>query len=428
MLDLKLIRKNFEYVKERLKTRGEEYARLVEEVYNLDKKKREIQKEVENLRALLNKKSKEYGRLKREGKEDPSLKEELASLKKQLARLEEELKQLEEKLKDLLLRIPNIPHPSVPVGEDENDNVEIRRWGNPPKFDFEPLPHWEIGKKLGILDFDRAAKLSGSRFVVKKGIGARLVRALINFMLDRHTSRGYEEVYVPHLVKPEILIGTGQLPKFEEDLFKCERDNLYLIPTAEVPLTNLHREEILKEEDLPIYYTAYTPCYRREAGSYGRDIKGLIRLHQFDKVELVKIVKPEDSYEELEKLVRDAEEILQALELPYRVVELCTGDLGFSAAKTYDLEVWMPSYNRYREISSCSNCEDFQARRMKLRYKTKDGKNVLCHTLNGSGLAVGRTLAAILENFQQKDGSVVIPDALRPYMGGLEVIKPPEGE
>ncbi len=428
MLDLKLIRKNFEYVKERLKTRGEEYARLVEEVYNLDKKKREIQKEVENLRALLNKKSKEYGRLKREGKEDPSLKEELASLKKQLAQLEEELKQLEEKLKDLLLRIPNIPHPSVPVGEDENDNVEIRRWGNPPKFDFEPLPHWEIGKKLGILDFDRAAKLSGSRFVVKKGIGARLVRALINFMLDRHTSRGYEEVYVPHLVKPEILIGTGQLPKFEEDLFKCERDNLYLIPTAEVPLTNLHREEILKEEDLPIYYTAYTPCYRREAGSYGRDIKGLIRLHQFDKVELVKIVKPEDSYEELEKLVRDAEEILQALELPYRVVELCTGDLGFSAAKTYDLEVWMPSYNRYREISSCSNCEDFQARRMKLRYKTKDGKNVLCHTLNGSGLAVGRTLAAILENFQQKDGSVVIPDALRPYMGGLEVIKPPEGE
>ncbi len=428
MLDLKLIRKNFEYVKERLKTRGEEYARLVEEVYNLDKKKREIQKEVENLRALLNKKSKEYGRLKREGKEDPSLKEELASLKKQLARLEEELKQLEEKLKDLLLRIPNIPHPSVPVGEDESDNVEIRRWGNPPKFDFEPLPHWEIGKKLGILDFDRAAKLSGSRFVVKKGLGARLVRALINFMLDRHTARGYEEVYVPHLVKPEILIGTGQLPKFEEDLFKCERDNLYLIPTAEVPLTNLHREEILKEEDLPIYYTAYTPCYRREAGSYGRDIKGLIRLHQFDKVELVKIVKPEDSYEELEKLVRDAEEILQALELPYRVVELCTGDLGFSAAKTYDLEVWMPSYNRYREISSCSNCEDFQARRMKLRYKTKDGKNVLCHTLNGSGLAVGRTLAAILENFQQKDGSVVIPDALRPYMGGLEVIKPPEGE
>jgi seryl-tRNA synthetase len=428
MLDLKLIRKNFEYVKERLKTRGEEYARLVEEVYNLDKKKREIQKEVENLRALLNKKSKEYGRLKREGKEDPSLKEELASLKKQLAQLEEELKQLEEKLKDLLLRIPNIPHPSVPVGEDENDNVEIRRWGNPPKFDFEPLPHWEIGKKLGILDFDRAAKLSGSRFVVKKGIGARLVRALINFMLDIHTSRGYEEVYVPHLVKPEILIGTGQLPKFEEDLFKCERDNLYLIPTAEVPLTNLHREEILKEEDLPIYYTAYTPCYRREAGSYGRDIKGLIRLHQFDKVELVKIVKPEDSYEELEKLVRDAEEILQALELPYRVVELCTGDLGFSAAKTYDLEVWMPSYNRYREISSCSNCEDFQARRMKLRYKTKDGKNVLCHTLNGSGLAVGRTLAAILENFQQKDGSVVIPHALRPYMGGLEVIKPPEGE
>jgi len=424
MLDLKQIRKNYQEIRRRLATRGEEYAKLLDEVYQLDKRKREIQKEVEQLRALLNKKSKEYGRLKREGKEDENLKRELAEIKEKLKALEEELKTLEEKLNDLLLRIPNVPHPSVPVGEDENDNVEIRRWGEPPQFDFEPKPHWEIGEKLGILDFERGAKLSGSRFVVKKGLGAKLVRALINFMLDMHAERGYEEVYVPHLVKPEILIGTGQLPKFEEDLFKCERDNLYLIPTAEVPLTNLHREEILKEEDLPIYYTAYTPCYRREAGSYGRDIKGLIRLHQFDKVELVKITKPEESYNELEKLVNDAERILRALKLPYRVVELCTGDLGFSAAKTYDLEVWMPSYNRYREISSCSNCEDFQARRMKLRYKTKEGKNVLCHTLNGSGLAVGRTLAAILENYQQKDGSVVIPEALRPYLGGLEVIEP----
>ncbi len=424
MLDLKLIRKNFEEVKKRLATRGEEYVKLLEEVYNLDKRKRELQKEVESLRALINRKSKEYGRLKREGKEDEALKEELASLKEKLGKYEEELKLLEERLQNLLLRIPNLPHPSVPVGKDETENVEIRRWGEPPKFDFEPKPHWEIGEKLGILDFERGAKLSGSRFVVKKGLGAKLVRALINLMLDLHAERGYEEVYVPHLVKPEILIGTGQLPKFEEDLFKCERDNLYLIPTAEVPLTNLHREEILKEDDLPIYYTAYTPCYRREAGSYGRDIKGLIRLHQFDKVELVKIVKPESSYEELERLVSDAERVLQVLGLPYRVVELCTGDLGFSAAKTYDLEVWMPFYNRYREISSCSNCEDFQARRMKLRYKSKGGKNILCHTLNGSGLAVGRTLAAILENYQQKDGSVVVPEALRPYLGGLEVIKP----
>ena len=424
MLDIKLIRKHYEEVRKRIATRGEEYAKLVDRVYELDRRKRELQREVENLRALLNRKSKEYGRLKREGKEDETLKGELAKIKETLKGLEEELKHLEEELKDLLLRIPNLPHPSVPVGKDENDNVEIRRWGEPPKFDFEPKPHWELGEKLGILDFERGAKLSGSRFVVKRGLGARLVRALINFMLDLHGDRGYVEMYVPHLVKPEILIGTGQLPKFEEDLFKCERDNLYLIPTAEVPLTNLHREEILKEEDLPIYYTAYTPCYRREAGSYGRDIKGLIRLHQFDKVELVKITKPEDSYEELEKLVVDAERVLQELELPYRVVELCTGDLGFSAAKTYDLEVWMPSYNRYREISSCSNCEDFQARRMKLRYKSKEGKNILCHTLNGSGLAVGRTLAAILENYQQEDGSVVIPKALRPYLGGIDVIKP----
>ncbi len=427
MLDIKLIRKHYEEVRRRIATRGEEYAKLVDRVYELDRRKRELQKEVENLRALLNRKSKEYGRLKREGKEDETLKEELAKIKETLKGLEEELKRVEEELNDLLLRIPNLPHPSVPIGEDENDNVEVRRWGEPPKFDFEPKPHWELGERLGILDFERGAKLSGSRFVVKRGLGARLVRALINFMLDLHGERGYVEIYVPHLVKPEILVGTGQLPKFEEDLFKCERDNLYLIPTAEVPLTNLHREEILKEEDLPIYYTAYTPCYRREAGSYGRDIKGLIRLHQFDKVELVKITKPEESYEELEKLVADAERVLQELELPYRVVELCTGDLGFSAAKTYDLEVWMPSYNRYREISSCSNCEDFQARRMKLRYKSKEGKNILCHTLNGSGLAVGRTLAAILENYQQEDGSVVIPKALRPYLGGLEVIKP-QGE
>ncbi|HIP98799.1 MAG TPA: serine--tRNA ligase [Aquifex aeolicus] len=424
MLDLRLIRKNYGEVRQRIATRGEEYVKLVDEVYRLDKEKREIQKEVESLRALLNKKSREYGKLKREGKEDENLKRELSQIKENLSRLEEKLKLLEEELYQTLLRIPNLPHPTVPVGRDENDNVEVRKWGEPPKFNFNPKPHWELGEYLGILDFEKGTKLSGSRFVVKRGLGARLVRALINFMLDLHTKNGYLEMYVPHLVKPEILIGTGQLPKFEEDLFKCERDGLYLIPTAEVPLTNLHRDEILKEEELPIYYTAYTPCYRREAGSYGRDIKGLIRLHQFDKVELVKITTPERSYEELEKLVRDAEKVLQELELPYRVVELCTGDLGFSASKTYDIEVWMPSYNRYREISSCSNCEDFQARRMKLRYKMKNGKNLYCHTLNGSGLAIGRTLAAILENYQQEDGSVSVPKALRPYLGGLEVIEP----
>jgi len=424
MLDLKLIRENLEEVKKRIATRGEQYAELIEKIYKKDIERRNLQKEVDNLRALINKKSKEFGKLKRENKlkELENLKKEIEELKNKLGELEKALKEVKEELEDLLLRVPNLPHPSVPIGKDENDNVEIRRWGEIPKFDFEPLPHWELGKRLGIFDFERGTKLSGSRFVVKKGLGARLVRALINFMLDIHINDGFEEVYVPHLVKREILIGTGQLPKFEEDLYKCEKDELYLIPTAEVPLTNLHRGEILKEEDLPIYYTAYTPCYRREAGSYGKDIKGIIRLHQFDKVELVKIVKEDNSYEELEHLVRQAEKVLQKLNLPYRVVELCTGDLGFSAAKTYDLEVWFPSYQRYREVSSCSNCEDFQARRMKLRYKTKEGRKKFCHTLNGSGLAVGRILAAILENFQTKEGKVIIPPALRPYLGGISVI------
>jgi seryl-tRNA synthetase len=424
MLDLKLIRENLEEVKKRIATRGEQYAELIEKIYKKDIERRNLQKEVDNLRALINKKSKEFGKLKRENKlkELENLKKEIEELKNKLGELEKALKEVKEELEDLLLRVPNLPHPSVPIGKDENDNVEIRRWGEIPKFDFEPLPHWELGKRLGIFDFERGTKLSGSRFVVKKGLGARLVRALINFMLDIHINDGFEEVYVPHLVKREILIGTGQLPKFEEDLYKCEKDELYLIPTAEVPLTNLHRGEILKEEDLPIYYTAYTPCYRREAGSYGKDIKGIIRLHQFDKVELVKIVKEDNSYEELEHLVRQAEKVLQKLNLPYRVVELCTGDLGFSAAKTYDLEVWFPSYQRYREVSSCSNCEDFQARRMKLRYKTKEGRKKFCHTLNGSGLAVGRVLAAILENFQTKEGKVIIPPALRPYLGGISVI------
>ncbi len=424
MIDIELIRSNPEYVKERLATRDKELPELVDKVLELDKKRREIIKKLDELRRERNELSKQIGILKREGKDTTEIQNRVKSLKVEIDKLEEELRKVEEELKNTLLWIPNLPHPSVPVGEDENDNVEIRRWGEPREFDFEPKSHWELGEKLGILDFKRGAKLSGSRFTVIKGWGARLERALINFMLDLHTKKGYKEVCPPHLVRPEILVGTGQLPKFEEDLYKCERDELYLIPTAEVPLTNLHRDEILKEEELPIYYTAYTPCYRREAGAYGKDIRGIIRQHQFDKVELVKIVHPDTSYEELEKLTRDAEEVLQLLGLPYRVVELCTGDLGFSAAKTYDIEVWFPSQNRYREISSCSNCEDFQARRMNTRFKdSKTGKNRFVHTLNGSGLAVGRTLAAILENYQQEDGSVVVPEVLRDYVG-TDVIKP----
>ncbi|WP_461828901.1 serine--tRNA ligase [Aquifex sp.] len=424
MIDIELIRSNPEYVKERLATRDKELTGLVDKVLELDKRRREIIKKLDELRRERNELSKQIGLLRREGKDTSEIQNRVKSIKVEIEKLEEELRRVEEELRNTLLWIPNLPHPSVPVGEDENDNVEVRRWGEPRKFDFEPKPHWELGEKLGILDFKRGAKLSGSRFTVIKGWGARLERALINFMLDLHTKKGYKEVCPPHLVRPEVLVGTGQLPKFEEDLYKCERDELYLIPTAEVPLTNLHRDEILKEEELPIYYTAYTPCYRREAGAYGKDIRGIIRQHQFDKVELVKIVHPDTSYEELERLTRDAEEVLQLLGLPYRVVELCTGDLGFSAAKTYDIEVWFPSQNKYREISSCSNCEDFQARRMNTRFKdSKTGKNRFVHTLNGSGLAVGRTLAAILENYQQEDGSVVVPEVLRDYVG-TDLIKP----
>ena len=423
MLDLEHIRRNPNQVKNRLSTRGEEFPELVDQALSLDKKRRSILVQLEKLRAERNTKSKQIGLLKKEGKDTHLLEKEVKGLKERIDALEGELRTVEEELKALLMRIPNLPHESVPVGEDENDNVEVRRWGNIPSFDFEPKPHWEIGEKLRMLDFERGAKLSGSRFTVFKGWGARLVRALINFMLDIHIENGYIEVSPPHMVKPQILEGTGQLPKFEEDLYKCERDNLYLIPTAEVPLTNMFREEILREEDLPIYLTAYTPCYRREAGSHGKDIRGIIRQHQFDKVELVKIVHPETSYDELEKLTQDAEKVLQKLELPYRVVELCTGDLGFSASKTYDIEVWFPSQGRYREVSSCSNCEDFQARRMKMRFKDSRGKNRFVHTLNGSGLAVGRTLAAILENYQREDGSVQVPEALRDYLG-VEEIRP----
>ena len=419
MLDIKIIRENPDFVKERLKTRDEAYVYLIDEILAVDKERRKIIAEVEKLKAEKNKLSKEIGKLFKEGKKEEAqkAKEEVVAKNEKIEQLEKQLKEVEQRFNRLLLSIPNIPHKSVPVGEDETQNVEIRRWGEPRKFDFEPLPHWEIGEKLGILDFERGAKLAGSRFTVMYQKAARLERALINFMLDLHTKEhGYTEVWTPVLVKPEILVGTGQLPKFEEDLYKVCDEDLYLLPTAEVSLTNLHAGEILKEEELPKYYTAYTPCFRREAGSHGRDVRGILRQHQFDKVELVKIVKPENSYEELEKLVQEAEKVLQLLELPYRVVELCTGDLGFSAAKTYDIEVWIPSQNTYREISSCSNTEDFQARRAKIRYKNKDGKNIFVHTLNGSGLAVGRTLLAIMENYQTKDGDFEIPKVLEKYM------------
>lgn len=423
MLDLELIRKNPEFVKERLKTRGEGFEELVDKVMELDHERRSILRELESLRAERNAKSKEIGMLKRKGEDTSSLEEEVKKIKESIEAYEEKLASVEEKLRDLMLRIPNLPHKSVPIGKDESENVEVRRWGKPKDFSFEPRPHWEIGERLGIFDFERAGKISGSRFVILKDWGAKLERALINFMLDLHSRKGYKEVWPPHLVRPEILVGTGQLPKFEEELYKCERDNLYLIPTAEVPLTNLYRDEILSEEDLPIYMVSYTPCYRREAGSYGKDVRGIIRQHQFNKVELVKIVKPEHSYEELERLTADAEDVLRLLKLPYRVVLLCTGDMGFASAKTYDIEVWFPSQGRYREISSCSNCEDFQARRMNTRYRDAQGKLHFVHTLNGSGLAIGRTLAAILENYQQEDGSVVVPEALRDYLK-IDIIRP----
>lgn len=417
MIDIKLIRENPEFVKERLSRRDKKYADMIDEVLKLDKERRELLVNIESLRSERNEKSKLFPIYKKEGKDTTQIQQRVKEIGELIKKDEERLKQVEEELENILLYIPNMPAEDVPIGKDENDNVEIRRWGEPRKFDFEPIPHWEIGEKLGILDFDRGAKLSGARFTVMFKEAAKLERALINFMLDIHTKEhGYTEVWTPVLVKPEILYGTGQLPKFKEDLYKIEDEDLYLIPTAEVTLTNLHNDEILQEDELPKYYTAYTPCFRKEAGSHGKDVRGILRQHQFDKVELVKITKPEDSYNELEKLVNEAEKILQLLGLPYRVVLLCTGDMGFSAAKTYDIEVWIPSQNRYREISSCSNTEDFQARRAKIRYKTKDGKTRYVHTLNGSGLAVGRTLIAIMENYQRPDGSFDIPEILKKYM------------
>lgn len=416
MLDPKFAIQNFPIIQQSLKNRGMQVKDL-DHLQALAQQKNKLQQEHDQLRATQNQASKEIQQLKKSGG-DAS--EKLAEMKKVSTRLKEihpESEKLEEELSSLLLQIPNLPHESVPVGKTEEDNQVVRTWGEKPHFDFEPKPHWEIGENLGILDFERAAKIAGSRFVLYRGNGAKLERALINFMLKVHTTEhGYEEVLPPFLVNEQSLLGTGQLPKFGEDLF-LTTNGYYLIPTAEVPVTNIYRDEILKAEELPLSLTAHTPCFRSEAGSYGKDVRGLIRQHQFNKVELVKFSKPEESYAQLEKLTKDAETILQKLGLHYRVVTLCTADLGFSAAKTYDLEVWLPAQNRYREISSCSNFEDFQARRAKIRFKDEKGKNHFVHTLNGSGLAVGRTVVALLENYQQADGSVVIPEVLRHWMG-----------
>ncbi|MCS7264656.1 MAG: serine--tRNA ligase [Armatimonadetes bacterium] len=424
MLDLRLIREQTEFVKERLGSRGDNYDELIDQIVSLDEKRRKIIAEVENLKHRRNLVSKEIGVMMKEGKDVTALREEMRQVGDQINELDALLRNVESELERLTLFVPNIPHESVPVGRDESGNKIVRVWGEPKEFDFEPKPHWEIGEELGIIDFYRGVKLSGSRFYGLKGLGATLERALINFMLDLHTKEhGYTEVFLPFLVKPYCMEGTGQLPKFSEEMYWCERDNLWLIPTAEVSVTNLHREEILDAEDLPLKYVSYSACFRREAGAAGKDIKGVIRVHQFNKVELVKITTPEQSYEELESMVRDACHVLELLKLPHRVVLLCTGDLGFSASKTYDIEVWMPGMNRWLEISSCSNCEDFQARRMNLRYRPYRGaKPRYAHTLNGSGVAVGRTMAAILENYQQKDGSIVLPEVLRTYLKGVERI------
>jgi seryl-tRNA synthetase len=424
MLDIKYLRDHYEEVKEKLKFRGEDLTDF-DKFGEWDKRRRELISESEELKAKRNEVSKQISVLKKEKKDAESLILEMREVGDRIKSLDQELKEIEEKLNTLLLSIPNIPHESVPVGESEDDNVEIRTWGEVPKFPFEPKAHWDIATELGLLDFERAAKVTGSRFVFYKGLGARLERALMNFMMDLHVEEhGYEEAIPPYMVNRDSLIGTGQLPKFEEDLFKIQNWEYYLIPTAEVPITNFYRDEILSAEDLPKKFAAYSACFRSEAGSAGRDTRGLIRQHQFNKIELVQLVKPEESYEVLEQLTGHAEKVLQLLELPYRVVSISTGDLGFTAAKKYDLEVWLPSSNTYREISSCSNFEDFQARRAKIRFRRDPkAKPEYVHTLNGSGLAIGRTVAAILENYQQEDGTVVIPKVLRPYMGNKEVIR-----
>ncbi len=428
MLDLKFIRENVETVKIGLKNRSAYDAlSALDDLLKHDEQRRSLLPEAEELRRRRNEASKEIADLKKEGKDSPELMEEIREIRNKIQQIEDTIAIHDEKIKEILLILPNLPHSSVPVGEDPGKNVVVRSWGEIPEFDFEPAPHWEIGETLGIIEFERAARLAGSNFVLFKGLGAKLERALINFMLDLHVdNQGYKEIYPPFIANRTTMEGSGQLPKFESDMYQCDKgidakDDMFLIPTAEVPLANYHAGEILNGDILPLKYTAYTPCFRREAGAYGSDTRGLVRIHQFDKVEMFKYTKPEESYDELESMVRDAEEVLQMLKIPYRVSLLCTSDMGMASAKTYDLEVWMPGLKRFQEVSSCSNCEDYQARRANIRFRRGQGKPVeFVHMLNGSGVAMPRTVIAILENFQQKDGTVIIPEALRPYMNGLE--------
>jgi seryl-tRNA synthetase len=421
MLDIRLLRSDLEQVKRRMATRGMEID--WEEFVSIDRERRDALIRLEKLKEQKNRLSGEIGKIKKTGADATGLMRQVEELSMQIREVDRPLAEVEKRFEQFMLTLPNLPNIDVKVGKNSDDNREVRRWGAPPKFDFPARNHWEIGEELDILDFQRATKIAGARFVIYKGAAARLERALSNFMLNLHTGEhGYKEIIPPTLVNRAALTGTGNLPKFEEDLFQTVSPEYFLIPTAEVPLTNIHREEVLEREALPIKYTAVTLCFRREAGSYGKDVRGLIRQHQFNKVEMVKLCEPELSYRELEMMVENAEEVLKRLELAYRVVELCTGDMGFASAKTYDIEVWLPGQDTYREISSCSNCEDFQARRAQIRYRKEKGKPNFVHTLNGSGLAVGRTVVAVLENYQQKDGSVVIPKVLRPYMDGLDRI------
>lgn len=425
MLDIKFVRENPDVIDAACASRQNAHWDR-EKFFELDAERRSVIAEVESLQAERNAISKQIGLFMREGKKDEAeaAKQQVSANKERIAELDQRRGSVEEELTALVAAIPNIPDESVPYGVDDSDNPEVRRWGTPTEFDFEPKAHWDLGVDLGIIDFDRGVKLAGTRFYLLGGLGARMERALINFMIDQHNKAGFKEFWPPVITNHDSLFGTGQLPKFEDDLYHVQPD-LYLIPTAEVQLTNIHRGEILDADQLPLLYTAFTPCFREEAGSAGRDTRGIIRVHEFDKVEMVKFSKPEDSMNQLESMVAEAEKILQLLKLPYHVVTLCTGDLGFSAAKCYDIEVWLPSYNNYKEISSCSNCKDFQARRAGIRFKDPAVKGTqLVHTLNGSGLAVGRTMAAILENYQNADGSVTVPEALVPYMGGVEVIRP----
>ncbi len=421
MLDIKMIRQNTDEIKERLATRGVK-AEKIDALLEKDKRRRELLVETEGLKQKRNEVSAEIANAKRNKQDATDAIKEMREVGAKIKSLDEELEEVEATVKDMASRLPNMPNPTIPVGPDESANVELRKVGTPREFDFEPKAHWDIGEDLGILDFDRGAKVSGARFVYYKGLGARLERAVYNFMLDEHAKEGYTEMLPPYIVNAQTMYGTGQFPKFKEDVYQVNGEDMTLIPTAEVPLTNYYRDEVIPTEKLPVYFTALTPCFRSEAGSAGRDTRGLIRMHQFNKVEMVKFSKSENSYDELEKMTQNAGNIMEKLGLPYHVITLSTGDMGFSAAMTHDLEVWMPAQNKYREISSCSNCEDFQARRAHIQYRDENGKLNFVHTLNGSGLAVGRTVAAILENYQNEDGSVTVPEALRPYLGGLEKI------